>query len=404
MSHDVLVVGAGPAGSTSAALLAEAGLSVVVLDKQSFPRPKIGESLLPVCLPVLERLGIDPGPNFVHKRGAEFVCEATGRHRVIDFADALDGPPRHAWQVDRAGFDVQVRDAARSRGAEVMHGVKVVGVDIEDDEVIVKTRTEGGGIGEAMRARYIIDATGQDRLLARHAQAAETLTGFGQSAAYVHFTGITDEGWADFDPHHDIRIMMVDDGWAWVIPLPQRRMSIGLVKRSGKARELLPAYLSGSPLIRKWTAGAQRSEPTTVRNYSFYNRKASGSRFACVGDAACFLDPVFSSGVSLAMVGAADVASRVIEAFADGREADPELLRDHEDWMHDGYRTFSAVIERFYNTNFVDHFIFGSVDADDTITRGVVSVLAGDVWRSDNQVKAMLLRSRRRRATASAGL
>lgn len=405
MIVDVLVAGVGPAGSTAAALLAEAGFDVVVLEKQAFPRPKIGESLLPAGLPVLERLGIEVTNNFVHKRGAEFVCERTGRRRLIDFRDALDGPPRHAWQVDRAGFDEQLCSAAQARGAEVRFQTKAVSMMVTDKAVEVAVRKPGERNTEMLRARYVIDASGQDRWLARHQRSAVPLHGFGQSAAYAHFTGVDLRVWdEDIAPHHDIRIMMVPNGWGWVIPLAGRRLSVGLVLREGDATKAFSDHLKGSALLQKWTRGTEASPICSVRNYSFRNRCAYGARYVCVGDAACFLDPVFSSGVSLALTNASDVADRLIPALRQNTEGDPSLMDEHERWMEAGYRTFSAVIDRFYNTNFVDHFIFGELKGDESITRGIVSILAGDVWRDDNPIQPLLLRSRRPRVTAEAGL
>src|SRR5690606_5897792 len=116
---DVIVVGAGPAGSATAGLLAGAGHGVLVLEREAFPRFHIGESLLPLSLPVLDRLGVGADDNFLYKQGAEFVRETTGDQRMFDFAEALPGPPRHAWQVVRAGFDTRLRDRAIALGATV---------------------------------------------------------------------------------------------------------------------------------------------------------------------------------------------------------------------------------------------------------------------------------------------
>jgi flavin-dependent dehydrogenase len=391
---DVIVVGGGPAGSTTAALLAAAGHRVLVLDKEAFPRFHIGESLLPLCLPVLERLEVVPDPaSWVYKRGAEFVCERTDRRRAFDFGDALPGPPRHAWQVDRAAFDHQIMSRALVLGAQRRDDVKVLGAEIGPDFVEVRGRDA------RLRARYLVDASGQNRLLARQHRSAEPLLRFGATAAFLHYDGLGEDAMQEIGEGNDIRIMISEHGWGWLIPLAGRRLSVGLVCREGvAAAKAIERYVAESALIGRWTAGCSVSDVRTERNFSFTNRRPHGQRFVCVGDAACFLDPVFSSGVSLAMVGAQSAADRLSVALAAGTEADPTLMQPHQAHMEAGYHAFSSMIDRFYNTRFIEHFIFGP-QARGAIKREVVSVLAGDVWRSDSRFQDMLTRSRRAKAS-----
>lgn len=403
VEHDVIVVGSGPAGSTTAGLLAQAGVRVLLLDRDAHPRFHVGESLLPVCLPVLERLGVQVDPAWaLYKRGAEFVCERTKRRRTFDFGHALPGAPDHAWHVDRAGFDAALCDRAAALGATRRFGAKVLRVDLQPDHVEVHLRDSQRG-SEVLRARYLVDASGQNRLLARHLESVEPLLHFGQTAAFMRFEGVSDATREELGPGNDIRVMIAAEGWGWVIPLPRDCLSVGLVCREGAvAAHQLEQYLAASPLIQRWTKGTTRGELGVERNFSFKNLRPHGRRFVCVGDAACFLDPVFSSGVALAMIGAQDIAERLVPALRDGREADEALMQPEAALMEQGYQVFASMIDRFYNTHFVEHFIFGEHDDDSRIHHEVVSVLAGDVWRSDNGFAQMLLRSRRREPAGSA--
>ena len=386
---DVVVVGAGPAGSAAARLLALANQRVLVLEKQTFPRFQIGESLLPVCLPVLARLGVKPhADQFVYKRGARFVSESTNQSRVFDFSKALSGCPPHAWQVDRTGFDLQLSHLAQQAGAEYRHGVAVQ--RFESDEDNVQLYTSSG----AIRTRYLVDATGQGRLLARLHGSAVPYQGFGHAAAYTHFDDVSEETFEEIRPDHDIRIMLTRFGWGWIIPLPRQRLSVGLVTRRHGVIHDLESYIAESALIQRWTQGARRVPGKVVRNFSYRNQQSSGLRFVCIGDAACFLDPVFSSGVSLALLSATHMANLLLPALNAGSEGAPGLMAPLHARMQRGYSTFSTVIDRFYHTRFVDHFIFGDAP-DDAYTAGVTSVLAGDVFRTGNRFQDMLLDSRR---------
>jgi flavin-dependent dehydrogenase len=396
---DAVVIGGGPAGSTASGLLAARGYNVLVLEKEHFPRFHIGESLLPAAVEVQRSLGIEPRPDvFNFKRGAQFVDETNGRVACFDFNEALPGPPRFAYHVERPRFDALLLERAAQLGAEVRHGVRAQRVEIEHAAALVHS-----DVG-AFRARYVIDATGQDRLLARQAHAVEPFRHFGKAASFMHFDGIDAATVEEFAPGNDIRVMMIEVGWAWVIPLPNRRLSVGVVSRSpGIANDDVLRYVESSPLLSRWTHGAERSQRRLIGNFSYRNRRSHGSRFACIGDAACFIDPVFSSGVSLAMLGAQQLVGRLAPAFQAGREADPELNAAAETKMQLGYDSFASLVYRFYNTRFVDNFLMGA-PSDGALRPSVTSVLAGDVLRPDNPFRDMLLASRinpQRRAAAA---
>lgn len=397
---DVIVAGAGPGGSSIATILAMAGKRVLVVEREEFPRFHIGESLLPASGLVASLLGVEPTPDvFFFKRGAQFVHEASDRIQIFDFAEALPGPQRFAWHVERARFDKALRDRAEAVGAVLRHRFEVsdVAIDAEGVRVAIRPAGEAGkGVPPTFeRGRYFIDATGQDRFLARKHDSARALERFGRAAVFTHFVGLSEAAQAEIGPHNDIRVVIIPDGWLWGIPLTENRISVGMVKRTpGLRRSDLDAYLATSPLFGRLLAGTERLQTRMISNFSFENERASGARYACVGDSACFIDPVFSSGVSLAILRAVEVASRLVPALEEEREGDPDLMTPMEQATRRAYETFASLVYRFYNTHFIDNMIFGAPD-EGRFRAGVISVLAGDVFRHDNPFQDMLLRSKR---------
>jgi flavin-dependent dehydrogenase len=408
---DVIVIGGGPAGSTVASLLAQKSLSVLVLEKDHFPRFHIGESLLPCDLPIFERLGLDPSAaGFLFKAGAEFLDERIGGHAVYEFSDALPGTPTHAFQVDRAKFDHWLLERSRALGAVVKYGERVLEALTPEtggpeDRVVVRTTathaTERGEIPDGTyRARYLVDATGQDAVLGRRGKTTRMIEDFGLGAAFTH--------WEELSPEIDrelcetargtIKVLFVDDGWCWAIPLGNRRISIGLVsRRRGIKPEWLEETIAASPFLSRVTRGARQvRKPNLLASWSFHNKKQHGARWTCTGDSACFIDPVFSSGVSLGMVGAAHVADTLIEAFARDDVSRADLMDAHALHMMHAYNTFATLVNSWYHTSLL-HTLFFSPEPNLEWKRGLTSILAGDVWRDDNAFQTMLLASKRRK-------
>jgi flavin-dependent dehydrogenase len=392
-TFDTIVIGGGPAGATAAALLAGAGLKVLVIEKELFPRFHIGESLLPRSVPILRKMGVDEsGPAFLYKGGAEFFDETTGDTALYRFADALPGVPPHAFQVDRAVFDAALLDRARAMGAKVHEGERVKSVEI--DAAQVRIATEAG----EYTARFCVDATGQDAFFARRDRTTAPIESFGRAAVFTHYEDLRDEAVELIGEAGNIKVLMREGGWGWLIPLSGRRLSVGAVTRMGGVTPtVLEEAILGSPLTRQLIEGARRRDTRVIRNFSYKNTRPSGPRYTSVGDAACFLDPVFSSGVALAMLGAEAISAELVRALDEGREADPNLMTPVFNHMERAYESMSALIYAFYHTGVLRSLFFAK-RPDPELRSGLISLLALDVWRTDNKFQDMLMRSRQRQS------
>lgn len=404
---DVIVIGAGPAGSTAANLLAQAGVKVLVLEREHFPRFHIGESLLPGGLGVLERLGVDlddPATGaFIRKRGAVFVDERDGRQVLFSFDEGLPGTPPHAHQVDRASFDHALMRAAIAKGAEVREGHEVVEFELgpAGASLVVEQRVESAARGRAgqrqeLRARYLVDATGQNALLGRRGRTVAPYHEFGRAAAFRRYPKLAPAIAEELRVRGDIIVRIIESGWMWIIPLAGDELSIGVVKVEGKLDpSVLEHEIASSPLIQRLVAGADEPLPIEmIGNFSYKNTQAHGAGFVCIGDAACFLDPVFSSGVALALTSAERMADLLIPALREDRADEPELMQPLHDHMDRAYQTFGRFIHRFYNSRLIDNILLTRY-FNPQYRQGVISVLAADVWRDDNPFQDMLLGARR---------
>lgn len=395
LNCDVAIIGAGPTGSATASFLAMAGLSVVVIEKDHFPRFHIGESLLPLGIPVLEMLGIDldQAPYALRKAGAQVIHEPSNQWYHIDFTKTLPGCITYAYQVERAAFDHHLANRAQELGAVIRFGTRCLSTKEEQSAVTLFTDK-----GE-LHARYALDATGIDCLGARQNRSLDRIRGMGKCATFSQFGGVTNSLARDTFAKGDILLFLKERGWSWAIPIAGNRLSVGTIHVEGQS--IPPAELAfkelieQSPLLTRLLEGATRLEPIRrCADFSYYNRAAATRRQATVGDARAFLDPVFSSGVSLGLHTGWKLAQELVRiAAVDGR-LDEELSAYYQE-SELGYQALERIIERFYRPGWAQTTFF-SHDANDLMVRQLNTMLAGDLWRNDNDWQRQLLASRRR--------
>ncbi|MCA9610733.1 MAG: tryptophan 7-halogenase, partial [Myxococcales bacterium] len=356
-----------------------------------FPRFHIGESLLPASLDIFARLGFDARTKeHVRKSGAEFFDESKGLKATYLFADSLGGTA-HAWQVDRAAFDLALVEGVERAGGTVHQGERVTEVEDTGGDPIVKT--DKG----RYQARFVFDASGLDSFMGYQRKTRRRIDAFGLGAIFAHYADLKLAVIEELAATGNVKILFLDDGWIWAIPLGGGRVSVGLVtRRKGLRDEWLDEALAASPEMRRILEGARQVGPHhRLASFSFFNEQAHGRRWACIGDAACFLDPVFSSGVTLGMVGAAKAVDHLRPALERGEEGDPELMAPHTARMKHGYDVFATMINAFYRKRLLPDLFFTSEQSSE-LRRGMTSLLAGDLWREDNTFLEMLWRSRLR--------
>jgi flavin-dependent dehydrogenase len=382
---DVLVIGGGPAGSTAAALLAQKGHRVTLIEKARHPRFHIGESLLPSNLPLLEKLGVADEVRAIgmEKWGAEFVSPWHDHKQVYQFADAWDKSMPHAYQVQRAEFDeILIRNAQR-KGANVIEACQVNDVVFlpNDQGAVVQARHDDGTV-QSWRARFVLDASGRDTFLGNRLKAKKRNEKHNSTAIYAHFSGIRrNEGKAE----GNITIFWFEHGWFWLIPLINGKTSIGAVTwpyylktRKKPLPEFLQDTIAMCPQLMHLLDGAKLvSGVEAAGNYSYVCDRTHGPNYLLLGDAYTFIDPVFSSGVMLAMNSAfagADTVDCCLRRPAEATAA----LRHFDKKMRIGPKQFSWFIYRVTNPTMRNLFM-GPRNLL-RMQEALLSVLAGDVF------------------------
>lgn len=386
---DIAIIGAGPAGAVAAALLRRKGYAVTVLEKQHFPRFVIGESLLPHCMEFLEEAGLADAvraePTFQFKNGAAFTWGS--RYTFFDFTDKFSPGPGTTFQVRRARFDQILIEGAAAQGADVRFGHGVTAFDHSGGTAVLDVQPENGA-AYRLEARFVLDASGYGRVLPRLLDL-DTPSHFPVREA--HFTHIDDHiSAADFDrnkilisTHSEHR-----DVWLWLIPFGDNRCSIGVVglperfKDLGDSEAIVKKFAAEVPMLKRILADAVWDNDFPYRHIQGYSanvKSLHGRHFALLGNAAEFLDPVFSSGVTIAMH-SAKLAADLLDKQLKGGETDWQ--REFAEPLMIGVNAFRTYVQGWYDGSFQD-VIYSTRDNPD-IRRMISSILAGYAWDTSN--------------------
>lgn len=383
---DVLVIGGGPAGTTVATLLKEKGWNVVLLEQAQHPRFHIGESLLPMNLPLLERLGVLEQVRAIGvvKYGAEFCTPGATAHQTIHFREALDSNHPYAFQVKRSEFDELLFRNCAARGVRVHEGIKVKNVDFQPNQTTRVHSIDAQGVKRVWETRFVVDASGRDTLLARKFDLKQKNPKHQSAAIFGHFRDVVrrtgqDEG--------NISLYWFEHGWFWMIPLREGLMSVGAVcwpeylktRRTGP-EDFLWQTIRLCPGVQERMQQAQRvGEVRATGNYSYRSSRMVGDGYILVGDAFAFIDPVFSTGVFFAMNSATLGAEAVDAWLRDPATAGPALRRFDRRVRH-GIKVVSWFIYRFTSPGMQE--LFMEPREIFRIKQAVVSMLAGDIFRA----------------------
>jgi len=389
-SYDCIVIGGGPAGATTSTILADHGHRTLVLERARFPRHHIGESLMPQTYWILKRIGMYDklkASDFPPKESVQFVNASGKESQPYYFTDRDPREWSITWQVKRDKFDKMMLDNAREHGVEVREGVSVKEVLFEGKRAI-GVRSTVGGSTQDIRAKVVIDATGVNALLSKQLAIRDGEPGLKNAAIYAYWKG------AHRDPGRNAGATLViytpdKQGWFWSIPLPNDITSIGIVAKTqylitGRGDDpmaTLDYEIENCPGIRKRLVNAERmSHAYVTSDFTYRARRIAGDGWVLAGDAFGFLDPIYSSGVFLALKMGELTADTVHEALCEGNLSGERLGR-HGPTVARGMQLIRQLVYAFYQPN----FSFGEFNRDYPQHHDqIVRLLIGDVFDKDD--------------------
>lgn len=384
---DVLIIGAGPSGSVCSALLNKAGVDVLVIEKQTFPRFSIGESLLPQSMVFLEKAGMldnvqEAGYQF--KNGAAFRDKQ--QYSTFDFRQKFSSGPGTTFQVKRAEFDKRLADCAQSQGVNIRYQQEVVDIDYSGEKVLLEIK-DADGVSYQISANFVLDASGFGRVLPRLLDLEKPSNFPMRQSVFCHIEDNIN------DPNYDREKILVTvhptnkDVWFWLIPFSDGNCSLGVVAEpkffeqfDGSAEQILRSCLEQDEGLSKLLENAKIiNQVNQINGYAADVSSLVGKNYALLGNAGEFLDPVFSSGVTIAVKSADLAASLLIKERAGESVC---WQSEYAEPLKSGVDTFRVLVEAWYDGRLQDIIFYQQ--ASDDVRAMVCSILAGYAWDDEN--------------------
>ncbi|MFL0796646.1 MAG: tryptophan 7-halogenase [Cellvibrionaceae bacterium] len=385
---DVAIIGAGPSGAIAAGLLRKNGHKVTILERQHFPRFSIGESLLPHCMQFIEEAGMLDAINhggFQFKNGAAFI--KNGNYTCFDFTKKFSTGPGTTFQVQRAKFDHLLAQEAETAGADLRYGHSIEAVKLLNDGAELTVSPENAET-YTVKCNFLLDASGFGRVLPRLLDLEAPSNFPSRTSVFTHI----EDNIAHPDHDRDKILITVhpenNDIWYWLIPFGEGRSSIGVVLEnkhlegcSNDNEATLKQFISEAPDLNNLLNSAKFDTPVQrITGYSSNVKSLWGDNFALLGNAGEFLDPVFSSGVTIAMR-SASMAAPLVSKQLNNETVDWE--NDYAKPLKQGVNTFRTYVEAWYDGRFQD-IIFTDNEQSERIREMISSILAGYAWDTEN--------------------